>query len=184
MKTPIHRLLLASAACALLTSCEVKVSSPAADKTGAPSAAAPAAPTGLEIRALYLAGSPDAQFSLISFRGRVLVLAFVQLAHAPSKAMLDELGTALGQWNGQPVSAVAMAVNRGERDALAAPAQALNLSFPVAWADESVHAAFPDLRAVPSLVLIDRRGQIRKTMPGVVPPEQLKSEVAALLAEP
>ncbi len=164
-----------------LSACEVHTSSKS--RTSAEPAQAGES-TGLDIRAARLSGPEDAAFSLMNYRGKVLLLNFLSLDSAPCRAQWEVLKQVAPAWEGRPFALVGMVTDIGAPDVLAAKASELDTSFSTALADDNVRAAFGGIRAVPSIVWVDRKGQIRKTLGGFVSADEIQSEVNALLAEP
>jgi thiol-disulfide isomerase/thioredoxin len=137
----------------------------------------------MDIRALFLSGTDSPEFALSSYRGRVLVLDFWATWSDSCRAELPLLGRLSAEWKSQDVALVGMAVDRGNRAEITEAVKGLNLSYPVAWADDNVQRAFGGIRAVPTRILVDKKGQIRKQLPGILPEDLLRAEVGALLAE-
>ena len=57
----------------------------------------------------------------------------------------------------------------------------LALSYPVGLASEDVQQAFGGVRALPTALLLDQQGQIRRAYEGVTPTSALKADIEYLL---
>ncbi len=165
----------------LMTGCEVKMQKEIEKVEPAPQTSS--VPTPVQAKAIFLDGSEQPEFSLASYHGKVLVLDFWATWDAPSRAQMSAFNELSREWQAQNVAVVGMAVDRGDRDQIAGAVKSLNLSYPVVLADETVQKSFGGVRALPTRILVDKTGRIRKQIPGVVADSILRDEVRALVAE-
>lgn len=182
MHTFLHarRVFLLAAAC-LFSSCQVRTSTPeeSAGSSALPSKAAPPV-----VRATVLNEAAGDVFDLSRHRGRVQVLAVLQSSGMPSRALVESLNRLSSRWANSPASLVGLAVDRGDQAEIEGRVRGLNAAFPIAWLDDASLQSLGTVRALPSVVLVDKRGMPRKVLPGVSEDSVLLAEVDALLAEP
>ncbi|HIE10132.1 MAG TPA: TlpA family protein disulfide reductase [Kiritimatiellae bacterium] len=125
----------------------------------------------------------DTSLSLEQFRGRVVLLDFWATWCRPCRSEIPALNRLHNEMEGRGLVMIGMTVDRGSPDRVAAAAARLHIKYPLALADSGVQAAFGGIRAVPTKILIDRRGRVRDRIVGVVPESELRRKVELLLAE-
>ena len=129
-----------------------------------------------------LAGS-SGSLSLTAYAGQVVLLDFWATWCPACRWELPSLDRMYGALKDKGFALIGMAVDEAPRDRLAEAVRHFDVSFPVGWASPEVQAAYGGIRAVPTKFLLDRRGGLRKAYRGVVPPEELRADIEALLAQ-
>ncbi len=120
------------------------------------------------------------EFSLSDYRGKVVILDFFMIRCAPCGAQVAELKKVLNEYGGQVVI-ISISVDPGDTvEALRDYASQNGITWTVAK-DTANLADKYDVRAVPTLVIIDQDGYIRYRHVGLTSGEQLIEEVGELL---
>jgi thiol-disulfide isomerase/thioredoxin len=125
----------------------------------------------------------DGTLSLDDYRGQVVLIDFWATWSAPSRSELPQLARLHQGLAGEGFTLVGMCVDRGELDDIRRRVEALDVPYPVGWADEAVMNAYGGVRVAPTKVLLDRAGRIRETYEGVADPGRLRSDIVALLTK-
>ena len=130
--------------------------------------------------------SPEAveqAFDLGAYKGKVVLLDFWAPWSEPSRSGIPAMNKIKQDFADRGVEVVGLAVEQGPADRVASAAQELQIAYPVQRAGEKTMADF-NVRVIPTKILIDRQGQVRKTYPGVVPPEEIRAMIIAMMGEP
>ncbi|HOW97905.1 MAG TPA: TlpA disulfide reductase family protein [Kiritimatiellia bacterium] len=120
---------------------------------------------------------------LNSFRGRVALLDFWATWCPPCRSELPELARLFEELKDQGFVLVGMTVDQGAAESVAQAVGRFEIPYPVGLAGPDIQAAYGGIRAVPTKFLLDAQGKVRKSYLGVVPVEQLRADISALLAE-
>lgn len=129
-----------------------------------------------------LAGAAD-KLSLSSLVGQVVLLEFWATWCPACRWELPRLDRLYADLKDKGFALVGLSVDEGSVPEVAESVKPFGLSFPVALAGPEVQAAYGGIRALPTKFLLDRKGGIRKAYKGVVPPEELRADIEALLAQ-
>ncbi len=148
-----------------------------------PQAGQPAVPQKGEGFTIPGIGSNAPPIALSDYKGKVVLLDFWATWCPPCRYELPTLNRLQAELKDKGFSIIGMSVDEGEADQIAAAVKNLNLQYPVGRADEKVQAAYGGIRAIPTKFLLDRSGNIKHSYMGVVPEEQLRSDIAPLLAQ-
>jgi thiol-disulfide isomerase/thioredoxin len=121
-------------------------------------------------------------FDLASYEGKVVVLDFWATWSEPSRSQVPAMNAIQNDFADRGVAVVGLAMDKGAPEGVASAAQELGIRYAVQQATEREQSQF-GVRAIPTKVLIDRKGQVRKTYAGVVQPEELRAQIIAMMAE-
>lgn len=124
-----------------------------------------------------------AALDLTEYAGRVVLLDFWATWCAPCRSEIPELNRLYGEFKDSGVEMIGLSVDRGTPGEIASAAQALGVAYPVVQADAGLQAQFGGVRVIPTKLLVDKQGKVRKTFSGVVAHDELRAQIAALLAE-
>ncbi len=121
---------------------------------------------------------------LADLRGQVVLMDFWSVTCAPCWKALGHLKQIHRRFRGRPVTVLAIHVSATRRASLRARAAAaeLGLRFPVLLDNAGISDKYT-VRVLPTVVLIDRRGKVRKVWRGLTPTDTMASEIDALLAK-
>ncbi len=125
----------------------------------------------------------QAAFDLADYRGKVVLLDFWATWCGPCRSEIPALNQVHAEFKDRGVDLVGLSVDRMAPDQVAAAAQKMGVAYPVMLADERLQKQFGGIRVVPTKVLVDKNGEVRKTYLGVVSPDELRRQVTALLGE-
>lgn len=142
-----------------------------------------------EVELMWLKGAEGEgrRFSPAAYRGKILVIDFWASWCAPCRRAIPDLN-ALQKAHPEDVAVVG--VNREPRDRKAARKayQDLAFAFPSAFDRRAgTRAGFGEqvgLQSLPTTIVVDRKGIVRKIHLGYTPGETLRAEVEALIARP
>ncbi len=176
------RLLIALIGMVLMAGCELKapVQKPAvhAEPTMTPAAVTPD-------KRMQLPAGGEGAFTLSALKGRVVLLEVCAPWSSASQAQVDELNQLVQREATAGLKVIGLVV-----DAVAAGQAAprnCRAGVPTIrwWRRRSAQwRRFGQVRSVPTRILVDRKGQIRKHYAGIVAPEVMQQDVLALLKEP
>jgi thiol-disulfide isomerase/thioredoxin len=124
--------------------------------------------------------------SLAGLRGQVVLIDFWATWCGPCRASMPAIERVYATHRGRGLAVVSVNTEGVQgADRIRSFVQELGLGFPVVIDDGSVADAYR-VTTIPHLVLVDRRGVIRKVHRGTAPgfEDDLRTQVEALLAEP
>lgn len=174
--TPVIPVLV----CAL-AGCEMRISAPPKAENGTGSVSVPAvAPAKVASR--YLSGG-EGPFALGALKGRVVLLDVTAFWSEPCRRDVPSLNRLHEELASQGLAVVGLAVDRTPAQATAAAVQQAGAIYPVAEGSEETLQALGGVRALPTRILIDRKGVVRHTFAGAVPVDEVRTNVLALLQE-
>ena len=177
-------LILAAFLIGLGTGCELRP--PISQKPSTPDETTPGAKPDAVVKTIsqpvYLAGG-QGEFSLGAFKGQVVVLDFCADWSPSVEGRIKDLHQLLAEQSAAGLAVVGMVIDGDAKAGLPAPWQGLRPDYPLVATPRDALARFGSIRAVPSTVVVDRKGQIRHRYPGFVATEQLRTDVVALLNE-
>ena len=125
-----------------------------------------------------------AAFSLAEHKGKVVLVDFWATWCGPCRSEIPAMNKIHEDYKAAGnLAVVGLSVDRMTPGALTDAARSLGIAYPVVLADESLQQQFGEIRAVPTKFLIDKAGRVRKTFVGVVPPDEIRRQITALLAE-
>ena len=151
-----------------------------------PSETKPAAPQEAarpEIPSPHYIVGQDGDFALDSFKGKPLLISIQGVGTPYWEEQLRELDSINREWatKGLAVVGLLTAFANGEEPTLVV--KDVSVSFPLAVAVPDYVSEVAKVRALPTVLLLDDRGAVRKQYPGYLPVDELRSDLEALLAE-
>ncbi len=126
--------------------------------------------------------NPGEPLSLVSYRGQVVLLDFWATWCPPCRYELPALNRLYGELKPKGFVVVGLTVDDGPAVQVAQAVGKFELSYPVGLAGRDIQQAYGGIRAVPTKFLLDRNGNVVKQYQGVVPEDQLRADVEAVLA--
>lgn len=123
------------------------------------------------------------KINLEFLKGRVALLDFWATWCPPCRYELPALSRLYEDLKDQGFVLVGMTVDQDTVENVAGAIRRFSLPYPVGLAGPEVQAAYGGIRAVPTKFLLDRQGKVRQRYLGVVPEQQLRADISALLAE-
>ena len=122
-------------------------------------------------------------FKAADYAGKVVLVDVWAAWSDQCKAELPVLRGILDAHQDDAFALVGLAVENKDEAAAVATIQAMGLPYPVSFASDAVPASLADVRALPTRLLLDKKGVVRKQYAGLLPEQQVRADVAALLAE-
>jgi len=120
---------------------------------------------------------------LSAYQGQVVLLDFWDTWCPPCRSELGTLDAMYKELKGKGFTLIGMTVDDGSVAEVSQAVAQFGLSYPVGWAGPDVQSAYGGIRAVPTKFLLDQNGVVQKRYVGVVPEEQIRADVATLLAK-
>lgn len=158
--------------------CMPVVEEQVSDRPATVSEVAPLTVDGVAVTAL----SQEGVLRVDDFRGRVVLIDFWATWSAPSRHELPDLARLHKELEDEGFTVIGLCMDVGERDEVLQRVETFGLPYPVGRADETVMNAYGGVRVAPTKVLLDQEGRIRKTYEGVASIDQLRADIAPLLA--
>ncbi|MBU0677144.1 MAG: TlpA family protein disulfide reductase [Verrucomicrobia bacterium] len=118
-----------------------------------------------------------------NYKGQVVLLDFWATWCPPCRFELPILNKVYSDLKGDGFSIIGMTVDKGSVEKVAPKVAAFEIDYPVGLAGSDVQDAYGGIRAVPTKFLLDRNGSVSKSYVGVVPEEELRADIQALLAQ-
>jgi thiol-disulfide isomerase/thioredoxin len=122
-------------------------------------------------------------FDLAAYKGRVVLVDFCALWSDACRAEVPDLNKIRAEYDGSDLEIVGLALDKGGAKSVSDAVRELQIAYPVLMADDSAKASLGAVRVIPTKHLVDRQGQVRKTFAGVVPADDIRKEIASLIAE-
>lgn len=130
----------------------------------------------------YLSGG-EGSFALASLKGRVVLLDVCAPWSLASRAQIADLNQLAQREASAGLVVVGLVVDASVNDGLTPEIQALGAEYPLLATPRSWLARFGDVRSIPSRLLVDRKGVVRKIYPGVVAAEIMDRDIRDILKE-
>lgn len=161
--------------------CDVKLSPPDSSngKLAAPTETRVPAPS----RSEYLAGG-SGEFALESFKGRPLMLSIQGIGTPYLSDEIGSLNHLHEEWAPKGLAVVAVLAGQTPDEDLPALVASLAPAMPVASGTPELFKALGGIRALPTTVLLDATGSVRKQYAGAPNKPDLEADLAALVAAP
>lgn len=142
------------------------------------------APTS-DILALDLPGlNRDGPIVLDAYRGHVVLLDFWAVWNEPSVREIPVLARLYRDLQEDGFTLIGVSMDRTSLDETRALIADLDLPYPVGLGSaDFLSADRGGIRVIPTKLLLDRAGTLRKTYQGVQPEDVLRADILALIAE-
>ena len=128
----------------------------------------------------YMLGG-EGGFSLGALKGRVVLLDVMAAWSEPCRRDVPALNRLHEEYAAQGLAVVGLAVDREPAAQVQAALQQAGVIYPVAEGRQGTLQALGGVRALPTRILLDRKGVVRQTFAGAVPFEEVRTNVLALL---
>lgn len=113
-------------------------------------------------------------------RGRPLVLDFWATWCAPCKTSMPHMSAIQSRYRNRGLVVLGFSMDDADPQTVRRFADRLGLTFRVAMADDKLLDAYGPIRALPTTIFIDRRGQIVRRVVGFLDAETMESYVREL----
>lgn len=128
----------------------------------------------------YLTGG-EGRFALADLKGRVVLADVTALWSEPCRRDIPELNRWHEQLSPQGLAVIGIAVDTGTD--VAGAARQSGAIYPMVQGNTALLNAVGQPRALPTRILIDRKGTVRKTFAGAVPLQDVHAELLSILQE-
>lgn len=175
-------LLSVVASVILLLGCEIRPVGEFPAPRGAPDTPVPKPEAiGVPI-SRYLAGA-EGDFRIEALRGRPLLIALLGAGMRESPNLVQLLNRIHDEYQSAGLAVVGLLAAVSPEEDARATALGLEAVFPIAESTPRILASIGGARALPTVALIDSRGEVRKLLPGMIDPVELRAQLRDLLAE-
>ncbi len=115
--------------------------------------------------------------------GRVVIISFWATWCLPCRVEMPTLEKLHGEYADRGLLVLGLATDGDQEAAMEAFLEDMEITFPIATASSGVRAAYGGVDLLPTTILIDRRGQVRHRIEGLMAPPALRAAVRRLLDE-
>ncbi len=168
-------------AAALLSGCQPRGPEVPRATSAPPEEPVPAsAAVSMQNDSRYVLGG-EGVLSLGALKGRVVLLDVMAAWSEPCRRDVPALNSLHEDFAAQGLAVVGLAVDREPAAQVQAALQQAGVIYPVAEGRPATLQALGGVRALPTRILLDRKGVVRHTFAGAVPFEEIRTNVLALL---
>lgn len=132
--------------------------------------------------ARYLSGA-EGEFTLESQKGRPLLVALLGAGLRDSEKSVLVINKLHEEFQSSGLVTIGLLAALAPDEDPRAVADSFRAYFPIAEAAPGLLPALGGVRALPSLVLVDARGAVRKQLPGAVDLDEARAQLRDLIAE-
>ena len=118
---------------------------------------------------------------LTDFKGKVVLLNFWATWCPPCKAEIPELVKWQGQYSRQGLQVIGVTYPPTNRLAVRRFVRQFKMNYPVWMGSKATKALFDPGETLPFSVVIDREGNVRTTIEGIMLPEEFDEKIRPLL---
>lgn len=118
---------------------------------------------------------------LSEYQGKVLLLNFWATWCGPCRAEIPDFIKLREQYRADRLEVIGISLDEGDPKAVLAFASQLQISYPILVGNRKVVSTYGPIAAVPTTIVIDRRGQIRSRHLGMLTYDEIKNEIKPLL---
>jgi thiol-disulfide isomerase/thioredoxin len=120
---------------------------------------------------------------LTEFRGKVVLLNFWATWCPPCRAEMPDLVKLQRDYAKQGLQVVGVTYPPETRGAVRRFARKLGVNYPVALGTKATKSLFSETETLPVTIVIDRDGNIRDTIEGILLPEEFEQKIKPLLKQ-
>ena len=118
---------------------------------------------------------------LSSYQGKVVLLNFWATWCPPCRAEMPELVKLQQQYRDQGLQVIGITYPPGQVGKVRRFARKLRVNYPVALGTKATKALFDKSETLPLTIIIDRSGNVRDRIEGILLPEEFEQKVKPLL---
>lgn len=136
---------------------------------------------GTKAPALVLKDLRGRRVRLSDFKGRVVLLNFWAEWCPPCRAEIPDLVQWQREYRSRGLQVIGITYPPTDRIAVRQFARTLKINYPVVFGTAETKARFDQSETLPITVIIDRDGNIREIITGVILPEEFETKIEPLL---
>jgi thiol-disulfide isomerase/thioredoxin len=121
---------------------------------------------------------------LTDFKGKVVLLNFWATWCPPCRAEIPDLIKWQREYGSKGLQIIGVTYPPTNRRRVRSFLRALKVAYPVLLGDKKTKALFDTGETLPFSVVIDREGNVRENIEGILLPEEFEEKVKRLLARP
>jgi thiol-disulfide isomerase/thioredoxin len=121
------------------------------------------------------------QFKLSEYRGKVVLLNFWATWCPPCRAEMPDLIKMQRDYRGQGLQVIGITYPPAEISEVRQFARNLRVNYPIALGTTETKALFDQTETLPLTVVIDRQGNVRALIEGILLPQEFEQKIKPLL---
>ncbi len=118
---------------------------------------------------------------LADFKGRVVLLNFWATWCPPCQAEIPDLVKWQNEYGSRGLQVIGMTYPPTNVRTVRSFVRQLSVNYPVLLGDKATKAVFDSGETLPFSVVIDREGNVRETIEGIILPEEFEQKIRTLL---
>lgn len=151
--------------------------------TSTPPPETPAAPTASKVPDMVYLSGGQGVFSLAALKGNVVLLDVCATWSPASRALVEELNHLWDIHRTQGLAVIGLALDAQPGSVVDPEWSTWNARYPLVACPRALLSRIADVRAIPTRLLVDRKGQVRRIYPGAVAGATLQADIENLLKE-
>jgi thiol-disulfide isomerase/thioredoxin len=144
---------------------------------------APLAQTPLPAPALKLKNIQGSTFRIADYKGKVVLINFWATWCAPCRTEIPELIKWQREYRRDGLQIIGVAYPPEKISEVRRFVRKAKVNYPVALGTKATKLLFTESETLPLTVVIDRAGNVRHVIEGVIFPEEFEQKIKALLTE-
>ena len=121
-------------------------------------------------------------FTSAEFQGKVIILDFWATWHPPCRSAIPSFIALYSEYGGRNFEIIGICLDK-DIPALKRFAQEMQINYPIVIGSKNIERAFGGVKALPTTLLVDKRGKIRFRFVGYTPKEIFEEKIKLLLRE-
>lgn len=130
-----------------------------------------------------LPGLDGKSYSMQDFAGQIVVLNFWATWCPPCLEEVSKLNDLYHRYKGNGVQVIGIALDKDSLDLVRPFVKTNKISYTVLVGNQQVFSGLKNFKGVPTTILFDQKGKIRKRFDGSFDPEQLEENLQLLLED-
>ena len=121
------------------------------------------------------------QFNLRDYRGKVVLLNFWATWCPPCRAEMPDLIKMQREYRSKGLQVIGITYPPEEMDEVRRFIRKLRVNYPIALGTKETKALFDQSETLPLTIVIDRQGNIRERIEGILLPQEFEQKIKPLL---
>jgi thiol-disulfide isomerase/thioredoxin len=120
---------------------------------------------------------------LSSYKGKIVLLNFWATWCPPCRAEMPELVTWQREYRGRGLQVIGVTYPPTNRAAVVRFVRGIRANYPIVLGRKEIKALFYEGETLPITVVIDREGNVRETIEGILLPEEFEEKIKPLFEQ-